>query len=823
MANDDRLSLADTPPASLEDLDICRSLGDQLGFRADAPAGDAEGSDSGDDGSPGTMFGHFSTFGDWYRVRSFWEGDFIERMAKGSFKRTINNRSDQSPVRVLLDHGFDPELGDRPLGVPEVLKEDDVGPYAETPLFEGVPRMIVAGLRAGAYGQSFRFQVMHDEWVDDPEAKGYEDSGNDDWKGLPQRTIKEVRLIEFGPTPFPANPNVDTGLRSSTDQFYERLRRRDPGAYDAMLARAAIIRAGITPEQARRIVIDLGNNPRTPAPAGPAAVAPSNNGKTSKTEDPPTGRHSDDPPAGHSTDSPAAKHSSASRPAIPARAATPSTEGSTTMTDAAVEPMTAEEREARQSEIRARLAEIDTEHNGAELSPEVQTEWDSLNSEFDTNERAIAADVKRKERIRELAARQAGETAAPTHSPALHRRPDNPFDLTAIRQQARSIDEVPALYREAALRVIDDMRIPLSRDRRSGGPGGRKAVTAEDSKENLRHILDYVDDEKGTLARRILVTGSPLYQRAFGKFCLSRSTMGLTTEEQRALAIGAGGTGGFAVPVMLDPTLILVSAGSKNPLRRISRVEQIVGKEWDGVTTTGITVSRAAEAAQSSDNAPALLQPTVKAERVQGFVPFSFEVDQDWSSLQSEMFRLLADAKDQEEVSSFTTGNGTSPNPGGFLDATNGILAASNVNFVTVTAAAVYGLENAMNIRFRDNATFVGSKPIYNAIRQIDTAGGAQLWARIGEGQPARLLDYPAEEDSAMPSNPTPALNDRWLVLGDFEQFLIVDRIGMTVDLIPHLFGANQRPTGQRGLYAFWRNNCKVLVSDAFRVAFRNV
>jgi len=38
----------------------------------------------------------------------------------------------------------------------------------------------------------------------------------------------------------------------------------------------------------------------------------------------------------------------------------------------------------------------------------------------------------------------------------------------------------------------------------------------------------------------------------------------------------------------------------------------------------------------------------------------------------------------------------------------------------------------------------------------------------------------------------------------------------MSVELVPHVFGSNQRPTGQRGLYAFWRNSSKVLVDKAF-------
>lgn len=808
-------ALNEAPPTRL-DIPICRDyIAAALAMRAEG-AGDND-AESNSDGSPGTMFGFFSTFNDWYEINSFWEGSFVERIAPGAFKRTIKNRSGETPVRALFDHGFDPQLGDKPLGIPEVLEERDKGPYQETPLFRGVPDMVVEGLRQGAYSQSFRFRVLADNWVEEKGAKGWDESIDEKWSGVPQRTITEVRLIEFGPTPFPANPNADVGLRSATDQFYESLKRRDPAAVEAALKRTVELRSGLLVPAGsskfgdleakggdREKIVVADNKP----PADDKVPARSGNHVPSEADT------TEDPSATHSTDSP--KGTPKTR--VPARhsaAPTPNTKQGRDSVMADDSTLTAAERSARQGEIRERLTEIDSEYNGAALPDEIQTEWNNLNTEFDEHEVAIAADVARKERIKTLAARGDGERVD-TSAPVLHRRPDNPFDLTAIRQQARSLDEMPHLYRENALRVIDEMRFHPPRK-------GRRTISQDDCKEQLRHVLDFVDDDKGTLARRILVTGSPTYQRAFGKYCMTQSTMTLTSEEQRALAIGAGGTGGFAVPVQLDPTLILVSAGSVNPLRQVCRVEQIVGKEWDGVTTTGITVARAAEAAQSSDNAPALLQPTVKAERVQGFVPFSFEVDQDWNALQSEMTRLLADAKDQEEATSFVTGNGASPAANGLLDPIVGILAANNVNFVTITAAAVYGLENAMNTRFRPNASFMASKTVYNAIRQLDTAGGAQMWERIGAGQPPELLGYPAYEMSTFPANAVPALNDRWLVLGDFSEFLIVDRVGMTVDLIPHLFGANQRPTGQRGIYAFWRNNSKMLVSDAFRAAFRNV
>jgi predicted phage gp36 major capsid-like protein len=57
------------------------------------------------------------------------------------------------------------------------------------------------------------------------------------------------------------------------------------------------------------------------------------------------------------------------------------------------------------------------------------------------------------------------------------------------------------------------------------------------------------------------------------------------------------------------------------------------------------------------------------------------------------------------------------------------------------------------------------------------------------------------------------------LIQGDYRQFLIVDRVGMGIELVPHLFGpTNRYPTGQRGILAIWFNNSQVLVPNAFRL-----
>ena len=54
-------------------------------------------------------------------------------------------------------------------------------------------------------------------------------------------------------------------------------------------------------------------------------------------------------------------------------------------------------------------------------------------------------------------------------------------------------------------------------------------------------------------------------------------------------------------------------------------------------------------------------------------------------------------------------------------------------------------------------------------------------------------------------------------VIGDFRYYVIADRLGLTLEVIPHLFDTNNMPTGQRGLYAYWRNGAKVVDANAFR------
>jgi HK97 family phage prohead protease len=148
----------------------------------------------------GTLHGYAARFNE-ETVINGWEGHFRERIAPGAFRKTLEDRGGK--VKVLFNHGFDPSIGDKPLGKPSVQREDDTGLYVEVPLDDtSYNKDLVASLRSGALdGMSFRFSVLRDD---------EEDDGDD----LPLRTLKEVRLYEYGPVTFPAYEATTAGVRA---------------------------------------------------------------------------------------------------------------------------------------------------------------------------------------------------------------------------------------------------------------------------------------------------------------------------------------------------------------------------------------------------------------------------------------------------------------------------------------------------------------------------------------------------------------------------------------------------------------------------------
>jgi HK97 family phage prohead protease len=193
-----------------------------------------------DDNGP-TLYGYFSRSNEWTEIASAWEGNFMERFAPGAHKKTLREGRDR--LRVLFQHGQDPEVGDKPIAEIRDVYEDDQGAFYEARLFDGLPPLILEGLRAGQYGASFRFSVVREQWDEDPGASEHNP------KGLPERTVKESRDAEFGPVTFPAYPTATAGVRSLTDEVLMSCFRSDPARLRAMFEQATELRAETPAEQ----------------------------------------------------------------------------------------------------------------------------------------------------------------------------------------------------------------------------------------------------------------------------------------------------------------------------------------------------------------------------------------------------------------------------------------------------------------------------------------------------------------------------------------------------------------------------------------------
>lgn len=463
--------------------------------------------------------------------------------------------------------------------------------------------------------------------------------------------------------------------------------------------------------------------------------------------------------------------------------------------------MSIAELDKRLTEIRGRLQELDAEHEGANMPTEAANEWNELNGEFDASTEKRAELVARSERLAAIAGnednREDERPSFNTPRPGATRTAADIYDLSTVRGSMADPAAMTRELRERAMRSVDLESI-VSED---------CGQTEAKSKENVVRLLQRHDDN-GAVSRRILLTGSELYRRAWLKQVLGEH---LNDAENRALSL-TGEKGGFAVPYQLDPTVILTSNGAINPIRQLARVEQITVDTWKGISTEGVTAAYSAEAAETEEAPLSFAQPEVSTERASVLILASFEITQDWAGIQGELTRIISDAKDVLEAEKFLTGTGTNEPYGILVGATETVLTATTEAFAI---GDVYALKAALPPRFRPNAVWLANDAIFDRIRQFDTGGGGGLWVQLGDDRPAMLLGKPVYELSTM--NAEIKINKLNAIYGDFKKYLIAERIGMGIEVIPHVMNG-KKATGQRGFYAFWRNGAKVLAKNAFRV-----
>ncbi len=396
------------------------------------------------------------------------------------------------------------------------------------------------------------------------------------------------------------------------------------------------------------------------------------------------------------------------------------------------------------------------------------------------------------------------------------RKAEDPFDLSAAPAYgAERSDDL----RGRAIEAIERSNLFLE----------------DDHKESATRLV-----ERHAGAReQILLTSDPVYRSAFAKVCTGETpnaveaakmahvdqmlrSSGFFNPDSAERAVTVGNVTGKLVPAFLDPSVVLTNTGAANPFRDISRVESITTNVWTGVSSAGITAEwTGAEASQVADAAPTFANPAVTAFMWDAFVPLSFQAYEDWASGESEILVMVADAKNRLEEAAFATGAGSgSSQPRGVATALD---ANTNVEVTMTTAGTfdvtqMYRLLEALPPRYRSNASFVQNLAYIDRIRQFGTSNNYSGFTvdLTADGIPVLLGKKMYESTTLSGTLATTHVNA--IVYGDFSNYLIADRIGTVMEFIPNLFGANGRPTGQRGYLVHGRTGADSINDLGFRV-----
>lgn len=403
----------------------------------------------------------------------------------------------------------------------------------------------------------------------------------------------------------------------------------------------------------------------------------------------------------------------------------------------------------------------------------------------------------------------------------------------------------PTVSVRSAARFTGEVAVKTGQVRNGGHSGGDLRSLAlnvnegaermpDEARQNVAVTLESDSDPESRLARYVIATGDENYFGAFRKWFRDpqsgqyewtpeeREAYIRVQSESRAMGLSTGGGGGFLVPYELDPQILISSAGSVDPVREVARVTQTAYNEKRLVTSLGVTSSWDPEAQEVSDDSPALLQPAITCFKGQAFVPVSFELFED-SDIAQQVAKLLLDSKAQLEASAFTLGTGTGQ-PKGLITAVSAVAGSVvTASGGALALADITANQNALPPRWRANAKWMANLSIINAARQLPKGSGLTDSLVDDSTTPPKMLGWQVHENSNVDGTiAAGATNDYVLLSGDFQQYVIADRVGTTIEYVPHLFGSNQRPTGQRGFLMHWRTGGDVVIPDAFRLTNYN-
>lgn len=419
------------------------------------------------------------------------------------------------------------------------------------------------------------------------------------------------------------------------------------------------------------------------------------------------------------------------------------------------------------------------------------------------------------------------------------------------------VDEVQSLASELNARVDTADKEQKARGEELTSKVGQMAAEYKSSTDainaRINELTDQIERERIAAARPPLngASGSSAKQRnspqhqAFIKAMKCRGDLSLLTAEEKALIVpsfmpaeqkalyaGDATTGGFFASTDFMNELIayrlLVS-----PMRKVCRIQQTSGEKVQMPSLANdTTVYWATEQASFTDSAdPTVGMITIPVHEARGLLKVSQQ------NLEDSLFNLEDFMKDRlvknfakKEGAAFINGSGAGQ-PRGLMSypqkATTAYAGGSaGKNNVTDAvpfvlsggAAGAIKADDILNVvmdlkaDYDAAATYIFTRGTLNQIRLFKDSQQRPLWQPFGGGDlPAQIYNHPYVE---MPDMPEIASGAFPIAVGDFSNYMIVDRITLNIQQLNELYAAS----GLVGFIARLRVGGDLLLPEAFRL-----
>ena len=322
------------------------------------------------------------------------------------------------------------------------------------------------------------------------------------------------------------------------------------------------------------------------------------------------------------------------------------------------------------------------------------------------------------------------------------------------------------------------------------------------------------------VAQFTVARSNPHYESAFTKVLANpeRAFFTFTPEESAAFSqvesvrasLGTGtGTGGYLIPLSLDPNVaVIANAGAASPFRKLATVKTTATSPHRSVTSAGVTASWIGENSQIGDASPTFVGKDIPLWKLAALVTGSYEIFADaGDALRENLPMLLADARDVLEATAFVSGNGTSQ-PTGIITAISAtvastVTATTRGAFTSASTADTLALLNSLSPRIRQSPAVaaLANNTTIGTIRQQGIGTSGAMLTDLSAAVP-QVLGVPFHEASAVTAATTSG--SILAVAGDLSAYMIVDHIqGPSLEFVSNMFDGDGLPTGTRG-WVYW-------------------